>query len=55
MLNSEGKHKAKRMAKMNNLVQMANSNLQSTSQITIEGILQNPKLVSFKLMKLDMD
>ena len=31
MLAQEGKHKEKRMEKMNSLVQMANSNLQSSS------------------------
>jgi hypothetical protein len=31
MLNAEGKHKEKRMEKMNSLVQMANSNLLSSS------------------------
>ena len=45
----------RRMTKMHDLVQMANDNLQNSTQISFENLIQNPKLVSFKLIKLDLD
>jgi len=43
------------MEKMQSLVQLANQNLATESQISIDGLISNPKLVSFNLMKLDME
>lgn len=45
----------RRMKKMESLVQMANQNLDNSTQLSFEGLIQNPKLVSFKLMKLDVE
>ena len=42
------------MRKMASLVSLANQNLDEGSQITVDGLVSNPKLVSFNLMKLDM-
>lgn len=42
------------MKKMASLVALANQNLDEGSQITVDGLVSNPKLVSFNLMKLDM-
>lgn len=40
---------------MKSFVTLVNENLQSNTQISIEGLIENPKLVSFKLMRLDME
>ena len=43
------------MKKIQSFVTLVNENLQENTQISIEGLIDNPKLVSFKLMKLDME
>ena len=43
------------MKKIQSFVTLVNENLQENTQISLEGLIDNPKLVSFKLMKLDME
>lgn len=55
MLNEEGPAKIERMEKIHNLVMIANQNLDETTQLSLEGLVANPKETSFKLMKLDLE
>ena len=54
-LEGESKLKEKRLAKMQSLVNIANNNLDIGSFLSVNNIVENPKLTSFKLMKLDME
>ena len=42
------------MNRINSLIMLANQNLDDSSQISLEGLIENPKQISFNLMKLDM-
>lgn len=55
MLKEEGPAKVERMEKIQNLVMIANQNLDETTQLSLEGLVANPKETSFKLMKLDLE
>lgn len=43
------------MEKIHNLVQMVNDNVDNATRITADAMISNPKLLSFKLMKLDLE
>lgn len=34
---------------------LANQNLDESTQLSLEGLVENPKETSFKLMKLDLE
>tara|TARA_B110000305_G_C19045717_1_gene450334 strand:+ start:393 stop:521 length:129 start_codon:yes stop_codon:yes gene_type:complete len=42
------------MNKIHSLVEMVNDNIMNGTNITAEAMLGNPKMLSFKLMKLDL-
>ena len=43
------------MEKIHSLVQMVNDNIMNETRITADAMISNPKLLSFKLMKLDLE
>ena len=53
-LREEGPTKSERMNRIETLVMLANQNLEDSSQLTLDVLLENPKQISFNLMKLDM-
>ena len=47
--------KSYRMSKMKGLIDTINENVQTNTQLSLDSFIENPKLVSFKLMKMDME
>ena len=54
IIDSDPAHKESRMNKIHSLVEMVNDNIMNGTNITAEAMLGNPKMLSFKLMKLDL-
>ena len=52
---NEDDMKAYRMSKMKGFVDTINENVQTNTQLSLDSLIENPKLVSFKLMKMDME
>lgn len=47
--------KSYRLSKMKGFVDTINENVQTNTQLSLDSLIENPKLVSFKLMKMDME
>ena len=55
MINEENDQKQLRWQQLQELVETVNDNVTNSTKISFSALKQNPKLVSYKLMKLDME
>lgn len=55
IIDAEPAAREKRLKKIDSLVQIVNDNIQNETRITAELMINNPKLLSFKLMKMDLE
>lgn len=55
IIDADPAHKANRMKKIASLVQVVNDNIMNDTHVTSDQMINNPKLLSFKLIKLDLE
>lgn len=55
IIDSDPVHKPGRMKKIYSLVETVNDNIMNETRITADSMINNPKLLSFKLIKLDLE